>query len=152
MFAEKLIPKWTQSEFAAVRSLLESGLPTARNRSAGHGQGSAVRQVPDYLAALALHMAATNMVLLVEAVNGLPPQGTASRWAQPAARPGSHLGRYLSMQRRQSPEARRFRATEGLGAGRRRRSGLGATLADIPAAVAVLCAELISISDGQFKQ
>jgi hypothetical protein len=60
-----------QSHFTALRSTLESGLPTVRNRGGrgGHGQGSDVVDVPDYLAAYCLHLAATNIVLLIEAHN-----------------------------------------------------------------------------------
>ena len=73
LLQEGLIPQWAQSEFTSLRSLLESGLPTARNRVAGHGRGAAPRQVPGYLAAFALHMAGANILFLVEAFNELPP-------------------------------------------------------------------------------
>ena len=69
---EGLIPKWAESEFTGIRTILESGVPTARNRNAGHGQGSTVRQVPDYLAAFTLHMAAANIVFLAEAHKAQP--------------------------------------------------------------------------------
>lgn len=68
-----LIPDWALAEFTSLRSMLESGLPTARNRNAGHGRGSDPRQIPNFIAAFALHMAAVNIVLLVEAFNALPP-------------------------------------------------------------------------------
>lgn len=67
-----LIPDRALAEFTGLRSLLESGLPTARNRNAGHGRGSSPRQIPDFIAAFALHMAAVNIVFLVEAFNALP--------------------------------------------------------------------------------
>jgi hypothetical protein len=47
--------------------LLEGGLPTVRNKNAGHGQGPTPVSVPDYLVAYALHMAAANIVLLIQA-------------------------------------------------------------------------------------
>jgi len=56
-----------QSQLTALRSLLESGTPTVRNKLGGHGQGSTVVNVPDYIAAYALHTAAANIVLLVSA-------------------------------------------------------------------------------------
>lgn len=67
VFDNGLVPPELQSQFSALRSVLESGLPTVRNKKSGHGQGSQPVSVPDYLAAFALHQAATNIVLLVEA-------------------------------------------------------------------------------------
>ena len=71
LFDNGLIPAEMQSHFTALRSTLESGLPTVRNRGGrgGHGQGADVVEVPDYLAAYSLHLAATNIVLLIEARN-----------------------------------------------------------------------------------
>jgi hypothetical protein len=63
----ELIPKYLQSHFFALKRVLESGLPTVRNKEAGHGQGAEPVDVPQYLAAYALHLAASNIVLLVEA-------------------------------------------------------------------------------------
>jgi AbiJ N-terminal domain 4 len=66
-FDNGLIPSFWQSQFSALRSLLEGGVPTARNRLGGHGQGGAVVEVPDYLVAYVLHMTAASIVFLVEA-------------------------------------------------------------------------------------
>lgn len=49
-----------------LQSSLE-GLATLSNKSSRHGQGAHVRSMPPYLAAYALHLAATNIVMLVEA-------------------------------------------------------------------------------------
>jgi hypothetical protein len=54
-----LIPPYMQTHFAGLRSTLEAGLPTVRNKNSGHGQGRSAKQVPDYLAGYALHLAAT---------------------------------------------------------------------------------------------
>jgi len=67
IFDEQLIPPMLQTQFAGLRSLLESGLPTVRNKTSGHGQGSIPVDVPEYFAAYALHLAASNIVFLVEA-------------------------------------------------------------------------------------
>ena len=69
LFDNNLIPNEMQSHFHALRSTLQSGLPTVRNREGqgGHGQGSGVVVVPDYLAAYCLHLAATNIVFLIKA-------------------------------------------------------------------------------------
>lgn len=66
MFSENVIPSYLESEFGGLRSVLESGLPTLRNKSGGHGHGSKPRNVPEHFAAYALHMAASNIVFLVE--------------------------------------------------------------------------------------
>ncbi|HEY1683992.1 MAG TPA: hypothetical protein VGG19_04465 [Tepidisphaeraceae bacterium] len=62
-----VIPAELTSEFTSLQSLLQSGLPTVRNKKAGHGQGGIPVDVPDYLAAFALHVAAANIVFLVQA-------------------------------------------------------------------------------------
>ena len=48
LFKNNLIPSEMQSHFTALRSTLESGLPTVRNQpgQGGHGQGSDVVEVP----------------------------------------------------------------------------------------------------------
>ena len=71
LFGKGFIPNELQSHFQALRTTLASGLPTVRNREGqgGHGQGSEVVVVPDYLAAYCLHLAATNIVFLIEALN-----------------------------------------------------------------------------------
>lgn len=49
-----------------LKSSLES-LATLSNRASRHGQGAQVRNTPDYFAAYALHQAAANIVMLIEA-------------------------------------------------------------------------------------
>jgi hypothetical protein len=66
-----LVPKYMESHLAGLRNTLEAGLPTARNKNSGHGQGLLRRDIPGYLAGYALHLAATNMVFLVEAYEAL---------------------------------------------------------------------------------
>jgi hypothetical protein len=67
-----LIPKQLLSEFTAVRTVLESGLPTVRNTStSSHGQGPSSVSVPGHLVAFALHVAAANIVFIVEAHHDL---------------------------------------------------------------------------------
>lgn len=50
----------------SVKTTLESGLPTLRNRKGGHGQGNEVVYVPEQFVTYALNLAATNIVLLVD--------------------------------------------------------------------------------------
>lgn len=72
-FQKGLIPTWMETEFASLRALLESSVPTARNKTAGHGQGSTVQPVPAHLAAYGLHMTASTILFLVEADKALGP-------------------------------------------------------------------------------
>lgn len=53
------------SHMASLRTTLETGLPVVRNKTSGHGQGSAVTPISDEFAEYALNLAATNIVLLV---------------------------------------------------------------------------------------
>ncbi len=66
-FDNGLIPSFWQQQFGALRSLLETGVPTARNRLGGHGQGAAPKSVPGHVAGYVLHMTAAAVVFLAEA-------------------------------------------------------------------------------------
>ena len=72
-FQKGLVPAHLQSHFSGLRSTLESGLPTLRNKTpgAGHGKGSQLIEVPGHYASYALHLAATNIVFLVECFKAL---------------------------------------------------------------------------------
>ena len=61
-----LIPEYMQNEFSSLRSLLESGIPTIRNKEGGHGQGHEVTTVPDHLASYALHLTASTLLFLAK--------------------------------------------------------------------------------------
>ena len=65
-----LLPPYLESQFGSLRSLLESGVPTVRNKLGGHGQGTEPTVVPEYLARYTLNLTATSMLLLVEAHTG----------------------------------------------------------------------------------
>lgn len=62
-----LIPSYLESQMGSLRSLLESGVPTVRNKLGGHGQGPDLTVVPEYLARYALNLTATSILFLVEA-------------------------------------------------------------------------------------
>ena len=66
-FDNGIVPPFWQTQFAALRSLLEGGVPTARNKLGGHGQGAAPQPVPDHIAGYVLHMTAAAVVFLAEA-------------------------------------------------------------------------------------
>ena len=71
LLTNNLISPDMQSHFTGLRTTLESGVPTVRNRMGGHGQGSVPVDVPDYIVPYALHLTASNIVLLVSAYNEL---------------------------------------------------------------------------------
>jgi len=48
-FQNGLIPPFWQSNFGSLRALLEGGVPTGRNKLAGHGQGPETVEVPDHI-------------------------------------------------------------------------------------------------------
>lgn len=66
-----LVPAYRENDLAGFRNTLDA-LPTLRNKTSGHGQGGQVTEVPVYLAAYALHLAATNILLLLDAEKALP--------------------------------------------------------------------------------
>lgn len=68
----ELIPTFWQNNFSSLRSLLESSIPTGRNRLGGHGQGAVATSVPTHLVAYMLHMTASAIVFLAEAEASLP--------------------------------------------------------------------------------
>lgn len=68
--SHRLVPTFTQQQLTSLRTLLESGVPTLRNKQAGHGQGTQRHDVPAHLARFALHVTAAVIVLLVEAYSG----------------------------------------------------------------------------------
>lgn len=66
-FENNLIPPFWQQQLTSLRSLLESSIPTGRNKLSGHGQGTSPTTVPDYLVAYMLHMTASTLVFLTTA-------------------------------------------------------------------------------------
>lgn len=66
-FDNELVPSFWQQQLSSLRSMLESSIPTGRNKLSGHGQGSNPVVVPDYLTAYMLHMTASTLVFLVTA-------------------------------------------------------------------------------------
>ena len=66
-----LFPNYLKAQLTSVRSLLESGVPTLRNKNAAHGQGNAVINVPGSLAKYTLNLTATSILFLVDAHESL---------------------------------------------------------------------------------
>lgn len=64
--ANNFYPSYMNNHITSLRTSLESGLPTLRNKNAGHGQGASVVNVSNEFTEYALNLAATNIVLLVK--------------------------------------------------------------------------------------
>ncbi len=72
MWKNNLLPERFRKQFTEIEQLL-TGLAKVRNAGGiAHGQGLDVIETPDYIAAYALHQAATNIVLLMEAHRSQP--------------------------------------------------------------------------------
>ncbi len=65
-FVNNLMPKFSESQFTAFRSLLESGIPTLRNKLGGHGQGQILIKVENRMAKYGLNLTGSNIIILVE--------------------------------------------------------------------------------------
>ncbi len=66
-FQNGLVPDFLQAHYTALRSTLESGVPTVRNKLGGHGQGVQPVDVPPHYASYMLHLTGTTILFLVEA-------------------------------------------------------------------------------------
>lgn len=65
--SKNLFPDFADQSFEQLLATLKSGLPAVRNEVGGHGQGSVPVEVPTYVAAYALNLAAAKIRFLVEA-------------------------------------------------------------------------------------
>lgn len=65
--AHKLWPDYLDASFDQLVATLQSGLPKIRDNDASHGQGATPKNVPGYIAAYALHLAASKIVFITEA-------------------------------------------------------------------------------------
>lgn len=72
MFNKDLIPPYMKEQFTTLRGVLESGVPTARNKTSGHGQISPSLPLPDHFVAYVLHLTASNIVYLIECHKAIP--------------------------------------------------------------------------------
>lgn len=63
----RLFPDYLDNSFDQLVATLQSGLPKIRDNDASHGQGATPKPVPSYIAAYALHLAASKIVFIVDA-------------------------------------------------------------------------------------
>ena len=64
IFKKGLVPGYLESKLTGLRTVLESGVPTIRNRESGHGAGEEPRHIPHHLAAYVLHLTASAVVFI----------------------------------------------------------------------------------------
>ena len=64
IFKKGLVPGYLESKFTGLRTVLESGVPTIRNRESGHGAGEEPRHIPQHLAAYVIHLTASAIVFI----------------------------------------------------------------------------------------
>ncbi len=65
-----LFATFMQTHIGNLRSILESGVPTVRNKLGGHGQGTAITNVSESTARFALHTTASNILFFIESSQG----------------------------------------------------------------------------------
>lgn len=66
-FEKNLVPSFWQHQMTSLKGLLESTIPTGRNKLSGHGQGSELIEIPEHIVAYMLHMTASTLVFLTKA-------------------------------------------------------------------------------------
>jgi hypothetical protein len=65
-FQNSLVPTYIQNQFTSLQNLLESGIPTIRNKVGGHGQGATPSKVDDGLTRYGLNLTGANIIFLIE--------------------------------------------------------------------------------------
>lgn len=67
-----LFPSYYESHLSALSNLLVGGVPSIRNKEAGHGQGAVVKAIDPHIVAYTLHMTASAIVLFVQSYKAMP--------------------------------------------------------------------------------
>jgi hypothetical protein len=65
-FKENYIPQYLQSNFTSLQSLIESGVPTIRNKLSAHGQGDKEINPDDNITEYVIHLTASNILFLTK--------------------------------------------------------------------------------------
>lgn len=64
-----LIPNFMENHLNNLKAILESGIPTVRNKKGAHGQGVSVTKVTEPTARFALNLTASNILLFAESAD-----------------------------------------------------------------------------------
>mgnify|MGYP006439260511 CR=1 FL=1 len=62
----ELIPRYLSCNNTGIRTTLQSGLPTLRNKTSSHGQGENLVKISKHFVEYALNLSATNIIFLIE--------------------------------------------------------------------------------------
>lgn len=68
-FQNGLIPEFWANYFSGIRTILESGVPTVRNKLGSHGQGDKIVDIPAEIVSFALNQTASVILFLVSSAN-----------------------------------------------------------------------------------
>ncbi|MFQ6547709.1 STM4504/CBY_0614 family protein [Aestuariibius sp. 2305UL40-4] len=63
-FEKNIVPKYLESQFTSLRTLLMSGSPTIRNKIGAHGQGEKPISVPESISSYALNLTGSTILFL----------------------------------------------------------------------------------------
>lgn len=61
-----LVPKYNESKLHSLRTLLESSIPTTRNKNSSRGQGTEKRSIDQNLAEYMINMTGTTIKFLIQ--------------------------------------------------------------------------------------
>lgn len=65
-FTNGLVPASYQTQFSSLINLLESGIPSIRNKVGGHGQGVIPQSVDDGITRYGMNLTGSNIIFLIE--------------------------------------------------------------------------------------
>jgi hypothetical protein len=65
-FENNLLPEHFNSQITSLRTLLESSIPTIRNKNGSHGDGIEIKKIPASLASYMLHITASTILFLIQ--------------------------------------------------------------------------------------
>jgi hypothetical protein len=65
-FDNGLVPQFLQTQFNSLKNLFESGIPTIRNKTSGHGQGQTSQPLDDKVTKYVLNLIGVNIIFLIE--------------------------------------------------------------------------------------
>jgi hypothetical protein len=71
LLTNKFLPNYNETYLGSLRTIMESSIPTVRNKNSGHGQGIQKRVVPEHLASYLLTITGATIKLLIETQNTL---------------------------------------------------------------------------------
>ncbi|SMD45084.1 hypothetical protein SAMN00777080_3726 [Aquiflexum balticum DSM 16537] len=66
LLSNKFIPEYQQSQFNAIKQLLESSVPTIRNKNSGHGQGAKKINISEPLVNYMIYLTGSTIRYLIE--------------------------------------------------------------------------------------